>query len=437
MSAIPELARVEQRNFWQTTTPALRSYAGRALPDAAEVVVIGGGLMGLSAARRSAELGADTVLLDAERLGFGASTRNGGMCHPGFKHGVLQLIAEHGEAKGLAIYQESVDAYEHVHELCTTAIDADFKATGGLSLACAPSHFAGMARSVEGLRRAGIRAHLVPQADLREEIATDAHAGAMVNERYAGLNPAKLTHGLAALAEAAGADLHDGVRALRVRPQADGRVVVETSRGPIIARHVIAGTNGYTGGVTPALRRRLLPIRSYIIVTDPLPDDLAREISPRRRMFSDTKNYLFYWRLTADNRMLFGGRASMWPTSTLRTAAILQRAMVALHPQLRGARVAYTWGGNVAFTYDRMPHVGRADNVVYAVGCCGSGVAIMPWLGRRVAEWVGGGRPPELAALRFPLVPAPYEGRAWFLPLAGEYWKARDRIAAREAGRRS
>jgi glycine/D-amino acid oxidase-like deaminating enzyme len=154
-------------------------------------------------------------------------------------------------------------------------------------------------------------------------------------------------------------------------------------------------------------------------------------------MFSDTKKFLFYWRLTADNRMLFGGRASMWPTSILRTAEILQHSMVEVHPQLRGVRIAYAWGGNVAFTFDRMTHVGRADGVAYAVGCCGSGVATMPWLGVRVAEWVGGGKPPELAALKFPLVPAPYEGRAWFLPFAGEYWKARDRLAAREASRAS
>jgi len=435
MSTIPELASVQERVFWHTTTPEVPSHAGRDLPDVADVVVIGGGLMGLSAARRSAELGASTVLLDADRLGFGGSTRNGGMCHPGFKHGVLALIAEHGEAKGLAIYQESVDAYEHVREVAM-AVDADFEAFGGLALAYAPSHVAGLARSVEGLRRAGIEAHLVPKAELRSEIGTDAYAGGMVNERYAGLNPAKLTYGLVGLAEAAGASLHDGVRALRVRPHADGRTVVETSRGPIIARDLIVGTNGYTGGVTPGLRRRLLPIRSYIIVTDPLPDDLAREISPRRRMFSDTKNYLFYWRLTADNRMLFGGRASMWPTSVGRTAAILWRSMVELHPQMRGTRVAYTWGGNVGLTHDRMPHVGRMDGVAYAVGCCGSGVAIMPWLGRRVAEWVGGGPAPELAALRFPLVPAPYEGRAWFLPLAGEYWKTQDRLAAREAAKR-
>lgn len=211
--------------------------------------------------------------------------------------------------------------------------------------------------------------------------------------------------------------------------------MVETSRGAIQAKDVIVGTNGYTGSLTPSLRRRLLSIGSFIIVTDPLPADLAAELSPRGRMFFDTKNFLYYWRLTPDNRMLFGGRASMWPSSIMHTAAILQRSMVRVHPQLAGTRIAYAWGGRVAFTFDRMVHAGRADGVAYAVGCCGSGVAIMPWLGTRVAEWVGGGPPPVLASLRFPLVPAPYEGRAWFLPFAGEFWKLKDRLAARAAAR--
>ena len=435
MTTTPELADLELRSYWRATMPQLPDRRGRDLPDAVDVLVIGGGLMGLSAARRARELGASVALIEAETLGWGASTRNGGMCHPGFKHGVAHLVAEHGEEKGLAIYRESVDGYEHVKRLCETRVEAEFEPTGGLSLAVAPSHAAAYPGTVHGLAQAGIAAHVVAKADLRLEIGTDAFVGGMVNERYAGLHPGKLVAGLVRLADEAGADLHEGVRALRVRPQADGRRVVETSRGAILTREVIVGTNGYTGGVTPSLRRRLLSIGSYIIVTDPLPGDLAREISPRRRMVSDTRNFLSYWRLTADDRMLFGGRASMWPTSIRRTAEILHRSMLEIHPQLRGTRVAYAWGGRVGFTLDRMVHAGRADGAYYAVGCCGTGVAIMPWLGVRVAEWAGGGAAPELASRRFPLVPAPYEGRAWFLPLAGEYWKTRDRLAAREAAR--
>lgn len=435
MTRTPELRDIDLRPYWQVTAPEQPDLRGRDLPDAADVVVVGGGLTGLSAARRAAELGASVVLLESERLGWGGSTRNGGMCHPGYKHSVAELVAEHGEAKGTALYRETIEAYEHVKGLCTGAIDADFAERGHLALAAAPSHAEGFGRSVEAMERVDMPAHVVERADLRSEIGTDAYFGGMVVERSAGLHPGKLVAGLVRLALDAGAGLHEETRALQVRPQADGRKVVETSRGAILARDVIVGTNGYTGSLTPSLRRRLLSIGSFIIVTDPLPPGLAAELSPRGRMFFDTKNFLYYWRLTPDNRMLFGGRASMWPSSILHTAEILQRSLVGVHPQLAGTRIAYAWGGRVAFTFDRMVHAGRADGVTYAVGCCGSGVAIMPWLGTRVAEWVGGGSPPALASLRFPLVPAPYEGRAWFLPFAGEYWKAKDRLAARAAAR--
>lgn len=432
MARSTELASVEQQSYWQATMPALTHRRGGDLPDTADVVVIGGGLTGLSAARRSAELGASTVLLESETLGWGGSTRNGGMCHPGFKHGVADLAQKYGEDRGPAIYRESIDAYEHVRELCSTRIDADFVQSGHVSLAAAPSHATGMAASALALGRVDMPAHVVAREDLHEEIGTDAYFGGLVVERSAGLHPGKLVAGLVHLADEAGVSLHEGVRANQVRRQADGRVVVEASRGAILARDVIVGTNGYTGGLTPSLRRRILSIGSYIIVTEPLDPAVAAEVSPRGRMFFDTKNFLYYWRLTPDGRMLFGGRASMWPSSIMHTAEILQRSMVAVHPQLAGVRVEYAWGGRVAFTYDRMVHAGRADGVTYAVGCCGSGVAIMPWLGTRVAEWVGGATPPLLASIGFPLVPAPYEGRAWFLPLAGEYWKAKDRRAMAE-----
>ncbi|HEY4189540.1 MAG TPA: FAD-binding oxidoreductase [Candidatus Limnocylindrales bacterium] len=432
MTTIPELRNVEERSYWQATMPPLPDRSGRDLPDAADVVVVGGGLMGLSAARRAAELGASVVLLEAERIGWGASSRNGGFCHPGFKQSLTALRRLHGPERAATLYRETIEAFEHVEQLCATSIDADFGRTGHLVLASAPSHAAGFAGAVEAMRDVDMAAHVVSREDLRSEIGSDAFAGGLVVEQSAGLHPGKLVAGLATMAEVAGAGLYEQAAAVRLRRQADGRTVVETSRGALIAREVIVGTNGYTGGLTPSLRRRIMAISSFIMVTEPLSPELAAEISPHRRLFFDTKNFLYYWRLTPDNRMLFGGRASMWPTSVAKAAGILQRAMTAIHPQLWQTPVEYAWGGRVAFTYDRMVHAGRADGVTYAVGCCGSGVAVMPWLGMRMAEWVGGGEPPAIASLSFPLVPAPYEGRAWFLPLAGEYWKAKDRLAARE-----
>ena len=152
----------------------------------------------------------------------------------------------------------------------------------------------------------------------------------------------------------------------------------------------------------------------------------------RGRMFFDSKNFLYYWRDTADGRIMFGGRASFWPTSDAKAAAMLHRSMLQIHPQLAGAPIDYYWSGKVAYTYDKMPHAGRNRNVFYVTGCCGDGVALFPYLGTEMARWMGGGPAPAVSRISFPLVPAPYEGRAWFLPLAGEYWKAKDRLAARE-----
>jgi glycine/D-amino acid oxidase-like deaminating enzyme len=134
--------------------------------------------------------------------------------------------------------------------------------------------------------------------------------------------------------------------------------------------------------------------------------------------------------------MVFGGRASMLPTSIDRTAAILHRGLLEVHPGMAGRRIDFAWGGNVGFTFDRMPHVGRTtDGVVYAMGCCGTGVALMTHLGTEVGAWLAGGEAPALARLKFPLVPAPYEGRPWFLPVVGEWYRLKDRLALRSGAR--
>jgi len=136
--------------------------------------------------------------------------------------------------------------------------------------------------------------------------------------------------------------------------------------------------------------------------------------------------------------MVFGGRASMMPTSIEHTAEILYLGLLRVHPQLAGRRIDYAWGGNVGFTFDRMPHVGRTkDGVTYAMGCCGTGVALMTHLGTAVGEWLAGGEAPALSKLRFPLVPAPYEGRPWFLPVVGEWFRFQDRLAARSGRNRA
>jgi glycine/D-amino acid oxidase-like deaminating enzyme len=431
-AAADPLASYEARPLWQVQMPELPDRRGRELPDSVDVVVVGGGYTGVSAAHRLALAGASVTLLEAGRLGSGASTRNGGIVHPGYHWGPAELEHRYGEALGRELFAETLEGYRFLGDLVAAdGIDAELAEHGHLELAYAPSHLEDLRAAQRGLEAAGVECSIVPRERLSEEIGSTAYFGALAVEGSGGLHPGRFFAGLADAAARAGADLHEGVRATGVRVQADGRVVVESDRGAIIARDVIVGTNGYTDGFVPALRRRIIPIGSYIIATEPVPEELARELSPRGRAFFDTKNFLYYWRLTKDRRMVFGGRASFIPTSVERTSRILHRGLVEVHPQLRSARIEYAWGGNVGFTFDRMPHVGRLGGVTYAMGYCGTGVVMATYLGARVADWIGGAPAPALARLRFPLVPAPYEGRPWFLPFAGEWFRLRDRLAAR------
>ena len=417
--------------------PDLPDRSGRPLPDTADVVVIGGGYAGVTAAAELARRGVAVTLLEVHTLGWGASTRNGGIVHPGYKWGPRQLVKRHGEKTGRALFDETLASYETVKRLIAEeAIDCDFRECGYVEVAHAASHVRDLVQLRESLAARGVASTLVPREALHDEIGSDLYHAGLVIPGGGLVHPGRLFAGLAAAADRAGADLHEHVRARSVRRQADGRFTVETERGAILARDVFIATNGYTDGVAPTLRRRIIPIGSYIIATEPLPDDLVAELSPRGRAFFDTKNFLFYWHISADRRMVFGGRASMFPTTVDKTARILHHGLLRVHPQLAGRRIDYAWGGNVAFTFDKMPHVGRtSDGVAYAVGCCGSGVALMTHLGTMVGEWLAGGEAPALTALRFPLVPAPYEGRPWFLPIVGEWYRFRDRYDARSRPR--
>ncbi len=433
-SGTPSINRdYERRSLWQATMAPLPDRSERPLPDATDVVVVGGGLAGINAARELATRGKAVTVLEAHTLGWGASTRNGGIVHAGYKWGPAALLRRYGEATGRALYQETLESYALLKRLIADeAIDCDFRELGNVELAYAPAHVAELEEARDSLLTVGVAAEVVPRDRIREEIGSDAYFAGLVVPSSGLLHPGRYFAGLVGAADRAGADLHEGVRAKTIRRQADGRFVVETERGAILARDVFVATNGYTDGVVPTLRRRVIPIGSYIIASEPLPEDLAHELSPKGRSFYDTKNFLYYWHVSTDRRMVFGGRASFMPTSIERTAAILHKGLLEVHPPLADYRIEYAWGGNVGFTFDRMPHVGRTkDGVAYALGCCGTGVALMTHLGTAVGAWMAGGDAPALTRLRFPLVPAPYEGRPWFLPVAGEWFRLQDRVAAR------
>ncbi len=420
----------EQRPYWQATMPVLPDRTGRPLPARADVVVVGGGYTGVAAARRLALGGAKVTLLEANRLGWGASTRNGGIIHAGYKWGPRALIRRYGDELGRALFGETTEAYRFVTALISgERIDCDFRECGHVELAYAPSHVGHLDEAQESLASAGVVSTVVPRAALRDEIGSDAYFGGLVVPGSGTLHPGKWFAGLAASAGAAGADLHEGVRARRLRHPSNGRLVVETDRGAIEARDVVVATNGYADRFVPSLRRRIIPIGSYIIATEPLADSQAAALLPRRRMAFDSKHFLYYFRVTADRRLLFGGRAEFGrpdAESTRRAAAILHRGMTAVFPQLTGARIDYAWSGNVAFTRDQMPRAGRLDGVYYSGGYGGHGVAMATYLGEQIARRIAG-EPIDhpLFDDRFPAIPMS-AGHPWFLPLVGAYYQVKD-----------
>ena len=275
-------------------------------------------------------------------------------------------------------------------------------------------------------RRVGESTVMLDGAALEGETPGRGFSGGMLTDNGASIHPARYLAGLARLSLASGAAVHAHTRVRSIESLRTGSRV-HTSRGDITAGAVLVATNGYTDSAAPLARRRIIPIGSYIIATEPLGEARATEVSPQRRMMSDTRNFLHYWRLSPDGRLVFGGRTSFAPVSVPSARDRLYAAMVDIYPQLAGVRVSHAWTGNVGFTFDQLPHLTRRDGVTYAMGYCGSGVALGSWMGTLAAEWIARGARPGFDDLRFPRMPF-YGGHPWFLPLVGVYYALRDRL---------
>jgi len=430
---------MREQNYWLTTVEMPKTDPARTLPETADVAIIGGGFTGLSAARTLAKKGARVVVLESETIGWGASSRNGGMVLTGLKLGVNKLISMYGRERTQRMYAASLASMDCVEQIvCEEKIDCNFARCGHLEVACKQAHFDDYARQVEVIAREfNHKLRIVPRNDLQSEIGSSIYYGGMVDEVSAGANPARYVAGLGAAAIGAGACVFEKARVEKIeRGSRQGTLgwSLNTSRGPLWARNVFVGTSGYTGAATPGLRKKLIPIGSYIITTEVLPDALARELSPRNRMIYDSKNYLYYYRLTPDNRMLFGGRAAFFPESgdtIRRSAEILRRGMIDVYPQLRDAKVEFVWGGTLDFAFDIMPHAGEMDGLYYAVGYAGHGVAMATYQGHLMAQRIAGEKPENpFDGIPFPGAPLGlYNGKPWFLPLAGMYYKFLDWVS--------
>jgi glycine/D-amino acid oxidase-like deaminating enzyme len=429
---------INEKTFWLETveipTPLARDF-----PQEADVAIIGAGFTGISAARTLAKSGASVAVFDAQTIGWGASSRNGGMVLTGLKLPAGTLIARYGKEATARMYAASLESIDFVEKLVLEEnIACDFARCGHLEVACKPKHFDDFRRSAdETARHFNHRQRLIPRDQLQSEIGSAIYHGGLVDESSAGVNPARLVAGLASAAERAGAAIFEHSPVEEIQREGARSWKIATQRGTLRAQNVFVATSGYTSRVTPTLQKKIIPIGSYIIVTEVLPEKLAAELSPRNRMIFDSKNYLYYYRLTPDRRMLFGGRAAFFPetSSTIRhSAEILRRGMLTVYKQLRDAKIEYVWGGTLDFAFDIMPHAGQLDGLHFSLGYAGHGVAMSTYLGDKIAHSIlhgregnSGGNENPFAQIPFPSAPLGlYNGRPWFLPVAGVWYKILD-----------
>jgi len=413
--------------WWEAHEP--RPLPEAALPKEVRVVIVGAGYAGLNAALELHREGIESLVLDANEPGFGGSSRNGGMVSGGVNVGKRYLAKAMTDEEAAPYLNDSADAFSHVEDLIAREnIDCGWTKAGYFVGAWCKSHYDGMAHKLELLNQtARSSAFLVPREQQMAEIGSDYYRGGMVVGRAAHLHPALYFKGLLSLCQQRGIAIASKTPATKLTETGAGWRV-DTPRGSIAAGDVIIATNGYTGDVTPELKRRVVPLGSYIIATEELPPELAASVSPKNRSIADTRRVLTYYRKSPDGkRLIFGGRAKFGMTDPVETAPILHRFMTDRFPQLKGTKITHAWTGNVAFTLDEMPHMGKFRNMHYALGCNGSGIAMMSYLGHQTARKIAGKANHVCAFDRpeFPDHPL-YTGNTWFLPWIGRYFRTRD-----------
>jgi len=416
--------------YWWEAAPR-RAYPVPQLPSRTDIAIVGSGYTGLSAALTLARAGRSVVVLEAHEIGYGASTRNGGAVGETLRHSYTTVVQTLGRERALALYAGVREARAYVEHLITTeGIDCHFTRVGRFIGAHRPADYEAMARDVEARKRdLGLDADMVAQTDTHNAIGSQAYFGGRIIHSDANLHPALFHHGL--LERALGAGVVIAPQTPVAAVHRDGaQFSVLTSRGIIFAQRVIVATNGYTGDVSGWLRRRLIPIQSQIIATEPLPRETIERLIPKGRQLGDTRKLHNYYRTSPDGtRIVFGGRAGADELGDrLKSAAQLRRQMLCIFPELAPVKITHAWAGFIAYTFDALPHMTQHDGINYSAGYCGSGVAMAPYLGHQTAlKILGSPQASNAFDCIYRTLPG-YTGTPWFMPAAVWILGLRDRL---------
>jgi glycine/D-amino acid oxidase-like deaminating enzyme len=400
------------------------------VPSRVDVLVVGAGYTGLSAARETAAAGRSTLVLDAGPIGAGCSSRNGGQVAYSIKPSLGCLTSRYGADQALRICREGFDAVTYLRALAVSGLDCGWREDGCFFGAHTAKHFTRMVRQAENQPR-GLeqRISVVPRSAQASEIASDFYHGGCVYHDDASVDPARLLRSLLQRATDAGAKVVDRCAVHAINSGRDGFEVL-TARGLVHAGQILLATNGYSGALSPWLRRRVIPIGSYQIATEILGTERVRSLIPHRRNIVDSRRVVVYFRPSADGqRIIFGGRAELAEQDPLACVPRLRQMMQAIFPQLKSVRVSHAWAGWVAYTFDTLPHLGRHEGIYYCMGYCGQGVPLAPYFGMRIGQQMLGmpeGRT-ALDGLPFPSRPY-YRAKPWFLAPSVLAYRAMDAL---------
>ena len=402
------------------------------LPKDTDYLVVGSGLTGLSAAMRLSGSGEQVTVIDSGEIAGGASSLNGGMVSPDVKAGIDTVYAVYGPTIGHEMWESTVRSVELVRELAKRPeIDALTHEAGMAALGRGSKKLKEFDRTVAWYReKFGVDWRVHDARNISELVGGDSFNVAMYEPEGFGVHPARLAFGLAKEVRALGVTLVDTCAATEMVKTSSG-LRVETSHGPIVARDVILATNGYTTRQpSRELARLVVPIGSYIVVTEPLGEESAKNVFPTGAMTYTRKRLLHYMRRTHDDRILLGGRRSLHTGLDLNdSAADLRSALVGYWPHLEDVEITHVWGGKLAVPFDLTPHIGRVDGAWYAVGYAGHGVGLSCQLGHELAGMLLGEDPPSVYSQiahsgRFYYT----GGKPWFLTPASHLYRLLDKI---------
>ncbi len=396
----------------------------------ADVCVVGAGYTGLSAALELAERGYEVCVLEAEKAGWGASGRNGGQLCTAYNKSLADIEAMLGPEAARICWEVAEDGKDLIRRRVEThGIECDLK-WGYLHAAARPSHLDHLKKiDDEWGRYGGQPTAILDKAGLEERLGTTRYHGALWESNAGHLHPLNYALGLADAVVAAGGEVFENSRVKRL--EMEPNPIAHTDKGRVSARYLVIAGNAYLGRLAPPLYRRLMPVGSYIVATEPLGRERARSLIRDDDAVSDSNFVVDYFRLSADHRMLFGGRASYSGYEPADLFAFMRPRMLKVFPQLEGVGLDYCWGGNIGISANRLPHVGRLTNdVFFAQAYSGHGVVLSGVCGKLIAEAVVG------TAERFDVFASikhlPFPGgpvRTPLLTLGMLYYRLRDLFA--------